>query len=130
PEVVKAQFKLQRVDWQTVRLQGASRSVRFHNEAVLTNLLEQEIEVRPVAMPDQAGEEIKGQALAGLAPTVAGQYLVEVKAKDSGGREVASSLSFNVSAPAKLAWDYRNDVQLTLKPDQTDYAPGQTAEIL
>ncbi len=60
----------------------------------------------------------------------AGHYLVEVKAKDASGRAVISSLDFEVSAPAAIGRNYRNDVQLTLKPDRKSYAPGDTAEIL
>src|SRR4029077_17100971 len=59
-----------------------------------------------------------------------GQYLVELTARDSGARDVVSSLSFADSAPAETSWDYRNEVQLALKADQALYAPGQKAQIL
>ena len=65
-----------------------------------------------------------------MPPLPAGHYLIEVKARDAGGRAVVSSLDFEVSAPAAIGWDYRNDVQLTLKPDRKAYAPGEAAEIL
>jgi uncharacterized protein YfaS (alpha-2-macroglobulin family) len=130
PETVKAQLTLQRIDWQPVRIQGAGRTIRYRNEAVVTNVLEAEIEVQPIRMPTGLEDEVRGNRIPGLSPLPAGQYLIAVQAKDPGGRTVVSSLDFEVSAPAAIGWDYRNDVQLTLKPDRKVYALGQAAEIL
>jgi uncharacterized protein YfaS (alpha-2-macroglobulin family) len=130
PDTLKAQLTLQRIDWQPVRIQGAGRTIRYRNEAVVTNVLEEEIEVYPVQLPTGPQDEVKGNRIPGLPPLPAGQYLIAVQAKDSGGRPVVSSLDFEVSAPAAIGWDYRNDVQLSLKPDRKVYAPGQSAEIL
>jgi uncharacterized protein YfaS (alpha-2-macroglobulin family) len=130
PTTVKAHLKLQRVEWESVRVQGAGRTVRYHNEPVFTNLVEREIEVQPVQLPPKISDEVKGQPLAGLEALAAGQYLLELSSHDPGGRAVVSSLTFKVAAPAEVAWDYHNDVQLALRTDQATYAPGQTAEIL
>ena len=130
PETVKAQLTLQRIDWQPVRIQGAGKTIRYRNEAVVTNVLEQEIEVQPIQMPTEPEGEVTGNRIPGLPALPAGQYLIEVKAKDPSGRAVISSLNFDVSAPAAIGWNYRNDVQLTLKPDRKSYAPGEAAEIL
>jgi len=159
PEAVKAQLSLQRVDWQPVRVQGAGKTVRFHNEQVFTNILEKEISVTPVnAAPtsdlQRAGSEtgapntglqragaVPGDPTSVLHPTPsgapvelpplpAGEYLVEVTAQDAGGRPVISSLEFHVAAKAEVGWNYRDDVRLVLKPNHETYAPGETAEIL
>jgi uncharacterized protein YfaS (alpha-2-macroglobulin family) len=130
PAPVKAHLKLQRVKWESTRVQGAGRAVRYHTEAVFTNLVEREIEVQPVPLPAQPTDEAKGQPLAGFETLDAGQYLLELSSRDSAGRAVISSLTFKVAAPADLSWDYRNDTQLALRTAQTTYAPGQTAEIL
>jgi uncharacterized protein YfaS (alpha-2-macroglobulin family) len=130
PETVKAQLTLQRIDWQPVRIQGAGRTIRYRNEAVVTNVLEEEIEVQPIQLPTGPQDEVTGNRIPGLSPLPAGQYLIAVQAQDSGGRAVVSSLDFEVSAPVAIGWDYRNDVQLALKPDRKVYAPGQAAEIL
>ena len=53
PETVKAQLTLQRIDWQPVRIQGAGRTIRYRNEAVVTNVLESEIEVQPIQIADR-----------------------------------------------------------------------------
>ncbi len=132
PETVKAQLSLQRVDWQTVRVQGAGKTVRYRNEQVFTNVLEKEISVDPISAPEAAEDRAKGNPLADLPPLPAGEYLLEIKAEDAGGRSVISSLNFQVVAPAteEVGRNYRDDVQLTLKPDHDSYVPGETAEIL
>ena len=130
PEIVKAQLTLQRIDWQPVRIQGAGKTIRYRNEAVITNVLEQELEVAPIQTPTTPQGEVTGNRITGLPALPAGQYLIEVKAKDPSGRAVVSSLNFDVSASAAIGWNYHNDVQLTLKPDRKSYAPGEAAEIL
>jgi uncharacterized protein YfaS (alpha-2-macroglobulin family) len=129
-ETVHAKLKLQRVDWQSVRVQGAGKTVRFHNEQAFTNLLEQEISVAPVPSPDAAAAPAKGNRLTDLPPLAAGEYLLEIKAQDAGGRPVISSLDFQVAAPANLGRNYQDDVRLTLKPDRESYEAGELANIL
>ena len=130
PETVKAQLSLQRVEWQTVRVQGAGRSVRYRNEQSFTNILEKEISVDPVRAPDASQDEAKGDPIADLPALPAGEYLAEVKAEDTNGQPVISSLAFHVAGVAEMGRNYRDEVQLVLKPDHEGYAPGQTAEIL
>jgi len=129
-QTVKAHLTLQRIDWEPVRVQGAGKTVRFRNEAVFTNIFEQDIEVEPVQPPGANDDEAKGNPITKLPLLPAGEYLVEVRAADNGGHDVISSLNFMVSAQAELGWNYRNNVDLTLKPSQKKYVPGDTAEIL
>jgi uncharacterized protein YfaS (alpha-2-macroglobulin family) len=93
-------------------------------------VLEREISIEPVALPESSADEAKGNSITGLPVLDAGEYLIEVGAKDDAGRPIASSLDFRVSAPCEKSWNYRNDVQLSLKPDHKAYAAGETAEIL
>ena len=130
PEPVKAQINLRRIDWQPVRIQGAGRTIRYRNEAVLTNIYQAEIEVPPIQIPAGPETEIKGVPLPGLPALPGGHYLVEVSAKDPSGRSVVSSLGFDVSAPEEIGSDYHNDVILKLKTDRKQYAPGEAAAIL
>ena len=94
PETVKAQVTLQRIDWEPVRIQGAGRTIRYRNEAVLTNVLEQEIEVQPIQWPTGPQDEVVGNRIPGWPPLPAGQYLVVAQAKDSGGRALVSLAGF------------------------------------
>jgi uncharacterized protein YfaS (alpha-2-macroglobulin family) len=114
---VAARLRLQRVEFQPVRVQGAGRTIRYRTQTVYSNVLESEI-------------EICGSTNQFLAPTEPGQYALEISTADAHGRKAASSLEFSVSAPGTLAWDYRNEFQMELKPDHPEYAPGDTARIL
>jgi uncharacterized protein YfaS (alpha-2-macroglobulin family) len=117
PEPVTGHLQLRRVDWEPVRIQGAGRTIRYRSQAIYSNILEREIEIRGLT----------SQVLTATQP---GQYVLDVSAVDAHGRKAASSLEFYVFAPGNLAWDYRNDVQLEIKPDRSEYAPGETARLL
>jgi uncharacterized protein YfaS (alpha-2-macroglobulin family) len=132
PETVSAHLTLRRIDWQSVRLQGAGKTIRFRNEAVFTNLLERDITVAPVPASGTNDDDnhVSGNSITNLPPLPAGEYLVEVRAADQGNRPVVSSLNFEVTAEADLGWNYHDEVSLTLKPNQKEYAPGDTAEVL
>ena len=127
---VAARLTLWRVNWENVLVRGAGRTARYHNQRVVTNLLEKDILIQPVVLPAKPNQEVAGQPITGLAPTEAGQYVLEVRAQDQGGRPIVSSINLEVSAPAAVGWNYRNDVQIPLQPDQAVYTPGQTAEVL
>lgn len=127
---VKARLKLDHIEWQTVRMMGAGRIARYHSECLRTNVLEREIEILPVNPPADGGE-VHGMVIPGIRLAGAGDYVLEITADDAGGRGVASSIRFSASAPSETTgWNYRNDTQIALKPDQSQYAPGQTATIL
>jgi alpha-2-macroglobulin len=130
PESVSAQLTLKRIDWQLIRIQGAGRSIRYRNEAVITNVPTSTVEVPPVHLPLDHNAAVQGYLVPGLPPLPAGHYMVEVQAKDNANRAVMSSLSFDVSDQAELSSNYRNDFQLTLKPGRKHYSPGDTAEVL
>jgi uncharacterized protein YfaS (alpha-2-macroglobulin family) len=130
PETVNAQITLQRIDWQPIRIQGAGRTIKYRNEAVVTNIYESQVEVPAVQLPSDADAEVRGSRLVGFPILPAGHYLLEAKAQDGRGRPVVASLSVDVSARAEVASNYRNDVQLTLKPGRKAYMAGDTAEIL
>jgi uncharacterized protein YfaS (alpha-2-macroglobulin family) len=117
PQPVTAHLQLQRVDWEPVQVQGAGSTIRYFPQSIHSNVLERVIEFRGLT----------NQLLAAAEP---GQYVLDVSATDPHGRNVASSLEFTVSAPGTLAWDYRNEVQMELQPDRSEYAPGETARLL
>ncbi|HEX7655354.1 MAG TPA: alpha-2-macroglobulin family protein, partial [Verrucomicrobiae bacterium] len=127
---VTAHLRLQRVNWQSIRIQGAGRTVRYRSEAVYTNILERDITVTPVPAPAPDADTAQGNLIPELPVLAAGEYLLELKTQDAAGRPVVTSLSLSVSAPGTTLWRYRNDTELGLKPGQNEYAPGETAEIL
>ena len=129
PDRVSAHARIQRLDWRSVRVLGAGRTLRYHNELVLTNQLARELIIEPAQRLDQISRTVKGHELAGLPRLDPGNYLLELEARDSGGRPVLSSIEFQVSGQADLSWNYHNQVQMALKPDQKSFVPGQTARL-
>jgi hypothetical protein len=130
PETVNAQITLLRIDWQPVRIQGAGKTIRYRNEPIATNIYDGQVEVPAVQLPTEPDAEVSGTRLPGFPVLPAGHYLLEARARDASGGAVLSSVGFDVSAPAEIGSNYRNDVQLTLKPGRQSYAPGETAVIL
>jgi uncharacterized protein YfaS (alpha-2-macroglobulin family) len=126
-----------RVEWQTVRLLGAGGASSYRSEAVVTNLQTRAfpLATAPPAAPraPEANAPVTYQApsLPSYTPDLPGEYLLELTATDAAGRPVVCSESFHVSAPReRLAWNYRNAVQIELLPDRPAYAPGDTATVL
>lgn len=135
PKDLPAQLTLQHVEWQNVRVQGAGRTVRYHNEPVVTNVFASAVTLTPLAKSVAAqgmatNEEAPAQLLTGLPALAAGAYVAELKATDSAGRPVAASFMFSVVDHANLGWNFRNETILTLKHDRPVYAPGETADLL
>lgn len=131
PTPVKATLRLHRVEWRSVRAQGAGQVIRYQNEPELKLIAEQA--GLTGAVRTEGGEwDIPANAppAAVFTPPAAGQYLLEATATDSGGREALTALEFNVLGAEKLGWNYRNEAQIDLIPDRKEYRVGQVATIL
>ena len=131
PAPVKTKLRLHKVEWRSVRMQGAGKVIRYQNEPELKPIAEQEA-LSGAARTEGGVWDIPSNAppSAVFTPPAAGLYLVEVTATDAGGREVLTALEFNVLGAEKLGWNYRNEVQMDLEPDQKEYRVGQVATIL
>lgn len=126
---VRVHLRLSRLDWQASRVQAAGQVRAYQSEPVVTNVLTREFDLAPArALPNGEWEAVE---LPEFTPDAPGEYLLELTATDPAGRSVACSESFYVDAPRQqLAWDYRNEVEIELVPDQPTYAPGDTATLL
>lgn len=71
-----------------------------------------------------------GAAIIAFTPAEGGSYRVVATARDSGGREVRSSLFLWVAGDEYVSWRRDNNNRITLISDRTSYKPGETAEIL
>ncbi len=138
---VTARITCRRVEWQSVRMQGAGGAVTYRNEAEYQPVWEQDLPAMPLqrfgtkwnlagADPAPAKASPGGRPELRFEPKSAGQYLIEARTKDAGGREVVTAMTVNVVGREELAWNYRNEWQIELTPDRTNYLAGQTALIL
>ena len=134
---VKAKVTLQRIDWHTVREEGAGGALTYRNEAEIVNISEQEAatvraeksdtDESEVALPDEDGKRPSSLT---FTPAEPGTYLLRVAAKDAAGHEILTATTFSVVGKKETSWAYRNEVHIDLVPDKQTYAPGETATIL
>ncbi len=128
---VKIQLRLRKVDWRSVRMQGAGKTIRYQNEPEFQLINEQEAVACPVVRDGEKWfADTNAAPSAVLTPMIAGMYLLEAIATDSAGRRVVSALNIQVTGDGRLGWNYRNEVQIELVPDRKTYLPGQTASLL
>jgi len=130
PKTVPVHVAFHRIDHQTLRYQGAGRAAAFRTELALTNVLNLQI---PTETPRCLGTKWD-LSDAPLAPGVVidqpGEYLVEARAMDDGGREVLTAQTFYLAGPQEKSWAYRNETQVTLVPDRASYRAGDKAMLL
>ena len=127
---VSAHLSLKHIEWQSIQVQGAGRSVSYRREAVLTNVFDREVTINPAVKLENGEQGYRGTVVEDIVPPGAGEYLVELTGRDEHGHEIASSFDFDVTARAGLAWNYKNDVELKLAPDKPSYRPRETALLL
>lgn len=129
PEPVDVRVELIRVDYETVRVQGAGKAISFRSET--TEKTVDLVEGRTL-IPEHNGTSWKlpEGVTAKFKPGKAGQYRLKVTAQDKAGRRTFGTLAFAVSGQEAIAWGYRHPAQLELVPDKAEYRPGDTAEIL
>lgn len=128
---VKTRVTLQRVDWRTVRVQGAGGSLDYRSEAVLQPLSTNDVlTCAPVWSGQRWVPASADESPATLTAPEAGSYVIEARAQDEDGRAVATSFMWYVYGPQRLAWDYRSPAVLDLVPDRTNYVAGETATLL
>ncbi len=126
---VEVSAELIRVGFETVRVQGAGKSVSFRSEKV------EEVVGKAngqTLLPELVNSnwQVREGASATFKAGRAGQYRVKVTAKDSAGRMVTSVQPLYVSGQSEVSWDYRNPAQLDLVADKPEYRPGDTARVL
>jgi len=124
---VKATLRLTRIEWQTNRLEGAGNTAEFESKPELQVQWEKEITTTPGQGPDRKPIAV---ALEGISAGEPGDYLLEALGRDGGGREIKTSITFEVAGPGELAWDYRNSYAIDISSDKESYEPGQTATLL
>ncbi|GDY22109.1 membrane protein [Verrucomicrobiota bacterium] len=152
PEPVPARATLTRIEWQTVRIEGAGGTRAYRSEPVRKEIKTFDLTTTPLVRRGDHWEtpiespsapadpsapaapppirNSKLETRNSLTAPEPGLYFLEVSAKDSAGQRVQTTVSFNVGGAKELAWDYRNELQIDLVPDRKTYRVGETAEIL
>lgn len=135
----ETQINIIAVDWdsdtiadQQVTVEVVERrwsSVQERDPATGRTTWTWEVEEIPVADGEVTTNE-NGTAEFAFTPPDGGVYSITVISRDSEGNEVRASTSLWVSSRNFVAWRQQNSNRIDLVPDNTDYAVGDTAQIL
>jgi alpha-2-macroglobulin len=131
PRAVSVQ--LQRVEWRTLRVVGAGRTIDYRTEHDLREVTNQWVRTEPVhSMGDRwvVGESPTATPLQFPPLNEPGHYLATFHCEDDGKHPVETRVSFYVSGDGRVAWNEQNGSRLTLIPDKPAYHPGETARLL
>jgi uncharacterized protein YfaS (alpha-2-macroglobulin family) len=130
PQPVRAVARLHRLEWRSVRVASAGGAVSYRNELEQHDVAQADLETAAVVKRDDRWEAMPPTSPVHFTPPEAGYYLLEVTAKDGSGREVITATEFYVPGTEALGWNYRNEVQMELVPDRTNYIAGDTATLV
>ncbi len=128
-QIVNTAVKLTRVDWETNRVEGAGGSNVYSSRPNFELVSQTQMQTSPLR---REGERwmTANRKVTELRVKKPGLYLLEASAKDSAGHDVLTRATFHVSGDDELAWDYKNDFQIKLVADKTEYSVGETAKLL
>ncbi len=128
---VPAQLTVQRVHWETVRVQTAGGAISYEDRHELIPVSKRTIHVEP-PVPADSAFPLAAPAFSKVPVPLpeAGEYLVTVRSQDATGHPVQTETTVYASGPHSLAWDYRNNAEIKLVPDRASYKPGDQAILL
>ena len=113
-------FKLVRYEWKQSRQAGIGGRINLNWERVEETVTERDIS------PGRG--EYSG--VVPFTPGGSGQWEIRLTGKDSKGRAVQTRYGFYASGGGWVHWGGGDADSITLTPDKTSYAPGETAKIL
>ncbi|MCX6875521.1 MAG: MG2 domain-containing protein [Verrucomicrobia bacterium] len=131
-QAVAAQVELLRIDYRIIREESAGGALNYRTLPEHVRISQLQAAAGKVKKSGTAWEFEPPENPALITPPTPGGYLLRVATRDAAGHEVLAVATFNVVAkePSLTTWDYRNEEQIDLVPDQTRYHPGESATIL
>jgi uncharacterized protein YfaS (alpha-2-macroglobulin family) len=128
---VPVTLTLYRVQWETVRREGAGGVVTMENRPVLKPAGSGATDTVPCEVFGQSRDLAAApRQVAGLVPDQAGTYLLEARAVDAAGRPVVSWAGLEVEGADADGWAYERETDLDVHADRTTYRPGDKARLL
>jgi uncharacterized protein YfaS (alpha-2-macroglobulin family) len=113
-------FKLIHYQWKQSRQAGIGGRINLYWEVVEETVMERSF--RP------GRREYTG--VIPFTPATSGEYEVRLTGKDSLGRSALTRYSFYVTGAGWALWGRSDSDSITLRPDKSSYAPGETAKLL
>ncbi len=121
---VPVDVKIERQEWNTVRVQAAGGDVTTKNQVTMTQELKTTLQVE--------GAKGATKALTGLqfTPKKGGTYFLTATAKDAKGLNVITRVPFYVLGGDGYPWSWEDGEKITLQPDKTTAKPGEEVTIV
>jgi len=113
-------FKLIHYQWKQSRQAGIGGRINLYWERVEETVMERSF--RPPR------KEHTG--VISFTPATSGEYEVRLSGKDALGRSALTRYSFYVTGAGWALWGRSDSDSITLRPDKSSYAPGETAKLL
>ncbi|MCL2318953.1 MAG: MG2 domain-containing protein [Treponema sp.] len=113
-------FKLIRYEWKQSRQAGIGGRINLNWEKVEETVMEQNLSP---GKGEYAG-------VVPFTPAGSGQWEIRISGKDSKGRTAQTRYSFYVTGSGWVHWGGGDEDSITLTPDKSSYAPGETAKLL
>jgi uncharacterized protein YfaS (alpha-2-macroglobulin family) len=115
--------KIERQQWNTVRVESAGNAATVKNQATLI-----EVQKAAVQLVSNAGKA--ASATLSFTPKDGGTYFLTATSKDASGKTILSRVPFYVISGNGFPWAWDEGSKMKLEPDKTSLVPGETASIV
>ncbi|MDR3337223.1 MAG: alpha-2-macroglobulin [Treponema sp.] len=118
-----------RWDWKQARQAGIGGRVNLIWERVETVVEERSVDLAQAGK----GKNAKGGPVSGVlvfTPGEGGQWEARLRSRDRAGRPAFTRFPFYVSGSGWVRWGAHDADAITMTPDKSLYAPGETAKLL
>ena len=120
---VPVEVKIERQEWNTVRVESAGGAITTKNQSTLIEELKTRVQLTST----------KGGAAAAqltFKPKTSGTYFLTSTSVDPNGRTVLSRVPFYVIGGKGFPWSWEDGARITLQPDKTTVKPGEEVSIV
>ncbi|MBR5646448.1 MAG: alpha-2-macroglobulin [Treponema sp.] len=115
--VKELKYSLSREEWSLVNEKGADNSIYTRYEKTDT-------------VEANGSVTIQNSGILNITPKECGWYTLTVTGSDINDNYVITTYEFYVTGGRSFWWDSYNSASIKLTPEQSEYNPGDTAEIL
>lgn len=120
---VPVDVKIERQEWNTVRVQGAGGAMTTKNQSVLIEEGKSRVELKS-ENGGAAAAEVK------FTPKAGGTYFITSTATDAAGKTVLNRMGFYVLGGKGFPWAWEDGARITLQPDKTTVKPGEEVSVV
>ncbi|MDA0814891.1 MAG: MG2 domain-containing protein, partial [Verrucomicrobia bacterium] len=118
-EPLQAHVKIEKLLWNTVKVEGAGGAVTMKNFISVADVYSQEVTVQP-----------GGENAVSLTPDAPGTYVLTASCSDSHGRPVVSATTITVYGDGDVYWHQNDGIRMEIEANKAEYLPGEEAMIV